>query len=102
MAILVILLALAIPILAILLDSELAKALAQRIANGPLPAADRSTQERLQFLEGEVERLVSEVGRLEEEGQFMHRLLTERASGDDSPSSGGTPLPGSSEDDHHQ
>lgn len=83
MGILVILLVLLIPILAIVLDSELAKALAQRISAGPLPSSDRATQERLSFLENEVERLTSEVGRLEEEGAFMHRLLTERSSADE-------------------
>jgi hypothetical protein len=91
MGILVILLVLMIPILAIVLDSSIAKALAQRISAGPLPAGDRATQERLAFLESEVERLTSDLGRLEEESQFMHRLLTERSSASDEP---GTPPSG--------
>jgi hypothetical protein len=86
----IVLLVLFIPILAIVMDSEIAKALAQRIAKGPLPSDDRAAMERLGFLEREVERLSSDLGRLEEESQFMHRLLTERssASDEDKPGSG--------------
>jgi len=78
---LIILLVLLIPILAIVLDSQLGRALAARLENRSLGSADAATHERLAFLEGEVERLGSEVTRLEEESQFLHRLLTERASG---------------------
>ena len=38
-------------------------------------------EERIALLEGEVERLSQEVRRLEEQTEFMHRLLTERATG---------------------
>jgi hypothetical protein len=37
------------------------------------------------YLEGEVERLASELHRLDEESQFLHRLLTERAGGGEAP-----------------
>lgn len=81
---LIILLILLIPILAIVLDSQLGRALAARLEGRALGSGDKVTDERIAFLEGEVERLGSELGRLEEESQFLHRLLTERASGSES------------------
>jgi hypothetical protein len=36
------------------------------------------TSERLSCLEGEVERLTTEVRKLEEESQFLNNLLTDR------------------------
>lgn len=87
---LIILLILLIPILAIVLDSQLGRALAARLENRPLATGDQVTHERIAFLEGEVERLGSELNRLEEESQFLHRLLTERSSGEES----GGALPG--------
>jgi uncharacterized small protein (DUF1192 family) len=81
MVLIIILLVLMIPLLAILLDSHLGKALAARIERRPLTSGEEITQERIALLEGEVERLGSELSRLEEESQFLHRLLTERASG---------------------
>ena len=77
---LIILLVLLIPILAIVLDSQLGRALAARLEGRSLPPADGAVQERIAFLEGEVERLGSEMARLEEEREFLHKLLTERAS----------------------
>ena len=35
--------------------------------------------ERVVFLEGEMERLTSEIARLDEEGQFVTKLLSERS-----------------------
>jgi hypothetical protein len=37
--------------------------------------------ERIGYLEGEVERLSQEMGRLDEESQFLHQLLDERPGG---------------------
>jgi hypothetical protein len=34
--------------------------------------------ERVAFLEGEVERLTSELSRIDEETEFLHKLLAER------------------------
>jgi hypothetical protein len=34
--------------------------------------------ERLAFLEGEMERLTGEIARLDEESEFLHKLLAER------------------------
>ena len=79
----IILLVLLIPILAIVLDSQLGRALAARVERRPLSAGDEVTQDRIALLESEVERLGSELSRLEEESEFLHRLLAERASGSD-------------------
>lgn len=78
---LIILLILLIPILAIVLDSQLGRALAARLENRTIAGGDDATQARLAVLEAEVERLGSEMSRLEDEGQFLHRLLTERSPG---------------------
>ncbi len=79
----IILLALLIPILAIVLDSPVGKALAQRVQGGNAGTIDAHTSERMAYLEGEVERLSSELHRLDEESRFLTRLLTERAEGGD-------------------
>ena len=42
---------------------------------GALP---QITQERIDYLEGEIERLDEDVRRLEEESRFMQQLLSER------------------------
>jgi hypothetical protein len=73
------LLVLLIPILAIVLDSPVGRALAGRLERrGLSPGSDDGTSERLAYLEGEVERLTTEMRRLEEESQFLNQLLTER------------------------
>ncbi len=76
---LIFVLVLLIPILAIVLDSPVGRALARRLEGRELsPGADKMTSERLSYLEGEVERLTTEVRRLEEESQFLNNLLTDR------------------------
>jgi len=75
----IIVLILLIPILAIVLDSPVGRALAERLDRKGLgTGAGVVTGERLSYLEGEFERLTSEVRRLEEESQFLNKLLTER------------------------
>lgn len=74
-------LALLIPILAIVLDSQVGRALASRLERRSLAHPDDLTGERLGYLEGEVERLSQEIARLEEESQFLHQLLDERPGG---------------------
>lgn len=80
---LIILLALLIPILAIVLDSHVGRALAARLERGDEDDARSVLAERVRYLEGEVERLGQEIERLEEESQFLERLLTSRQEGDE-------------------
>jgi hypothetical protein len=68
-----------IPILAIVLDSQLGRALAARLERRGIAEPNDVMAERLGYLEGEVERMSGELSRLQEESQFLHRLLTERA-----------------------
>jgi len=74
-------LALLIPILAIVLDSQVGRALASRLERRGLERPDDLMGERMGYLEGEVERLSQEMGRLEEESRFLHQLLDERPGG---------------------
>jgi len=71
-------LVLLIPILAIVLDSQVGRALASRLERRGLGQPDDLLQERLMYLEGEVERLSKEVGRLDDESAFLQKLLEER------------------------
>ena len=71
---LVILIVLMIPLLAVVLDSQVVRALAARIESDGTNA-DPALAKRLTQLEGEVERLNNEVMRLDEETTFLHRLL---------------------------
>jgi hypothetical protein len=75
---LILVLVVLIPLLAIVLDSQVGKALAGRLERRGLDAPADITAERIAFLEGEVERLGSEVERLDEQSDFVTKLLTER------------------------
>ena len=75
---LILVLVVLIPLLAIILDSQVGRALASRLERRSLDVPSDLTAERIAFLEGEVERLTSEVLRLDDESQFVHKLLTER------------------------
>jgi len=76
---LIVVMVLLIPILAIVLDSPVGRALAGRLERKELGSGgDELTGERLSYLEWEFERLTSEVRRLEEESQFLNKLLAER------------------------
>jgi hypothetical protein len=72
----IIVLVLMIPILAILMDSSIARAIANRIDRRDPGQPDRLYSERIAYLEGEVERLASDVSRLQDESQFVQKLLT--------------------------
>jgi len=76
---LILILVVLIPLLAIVLDSQVGKALAARLERRTLDAPGDLTAERIAFLEGEVERLASEIERLGEESEFVQKLLTERS-----------------------
>jgi len=71
-------LVLLIPILAIVLDSPVGRALAGRLERKGLGEPPDMMAERMAFLEGELERLTTEVRKLEDESQFLHQLLGER------------------------
>ena len=77
----ILLLVLLIPILAIVLDSQLGRALASRLERKSLAHPDDLMAERLGYLEGEVERLSQDLAKLEEESQFLQQLLDERPGG---------------------
>ena len=78
---LILVLVVLIPLLAIILDSQVGKALAARLEQRGLGSPADVTAERIAFLEGEVERLSSEIARLDEQSEFVHKLLTERQPG---------------------
>ena len=77
MGYIILILALMIPLIAVVLDSHLGRALADYILKRGSNAADleAGANKRLAALETEVERLNAEVLRLEEETTFLHRLL---------------------------
>lgn len=85
---LIVVLVLLIPILAIVLDSDVGKAIARRLERGKRKSADAGEHDRLVYLEGELERLGREVGRLDEESQFLHKLLAEGSESGALPRSG--------------
>lgn len=85
----ILLIALLIPLLAVVLDSPPARALATRLERGTNGAGGAVDGARLASLEAEVQRLSEQVGELEAESRFLRQLLAERpqrpglASGDE-------------------
>lgn len=76
----IVVLALLIPIIAIVLDSDVGRAIARRLERGSHKADPGAEDDlRLRLVESEVERLSRELARLGEESQFLHRLLAEGA-----------------------
>jgi uncharacterized protein YlxW (UPF0749 family) len=76
LVLIVLLVALMIPLVAVILDSQVGRAIAARMegGRGPESLSDR----RLAALEAEIDRLNREVQRLDEESEFIHRLLEEK------------------------
>jgi hypothetical protein len=72
---LVVLVALMIPLIAVVLDSQVGRALAGRLEKSPHHTSDDATTRRVAQLEAEVERLNGQMQQLEEETTFLHRLL---------------------------
>lgn len=72
----VLLVALMIPIVGIVIDSPIGRALARRL-EGPEPAPPglRELAQKVELLEAEVDDLTRAVKGLEEENQFLQRLL---------------------------
>lgn len=76
----ILLVALLIPIMGIVIDSPIGRALGRRI-EGPEPQVAQPVadlQRRLEALEGEVEELNGHVRQLQEENQFFQKLLEEQ------------------------
>lgn len=74
---LVILALLLVPVMAILIDSPIGRALARRV-EGPIDAAPPPVLElakKVQLLEAEMDDLNRAVERLQEENQFLQKLL---------------------------
>lgn len=86
---LVVILALMIPLVAILLDSQLGKALAARFER---PGREQDEPmllgRRVAALESEVDRLNHELERTREESEFVRRLLEGKPEGGALPPSG--------------
>lgn len=73
----VLLVALLIPLTAVILDSQVGRALAARL-EGKGGEVGSGMATRVAALEGDVDRLNREVARLDEENAFLQRLLEER------------------------
>lgn len=71
------LVALLIPLMAVILDSRLGQALAARLERDAKSVGPEEAG-RLAALEGDVERLSEEVRRLREQGEFLEHLVAER------------------------
>jgi len=85
---LIVLVILLIPILSIVLDSQLGRALAARVERREIGPAGELIADRMAALESEVERLSAEVRRLDEEGQFLQKLLESRSGETRTPGEG--------------
>ncbi|HSL69983.1 MAG TPA: hypothetical protein VK864_07050 [Longimicrobiales bacterium] len=72
----VLLVALMIPLTAVILDSQVGRALAARLERNS--GTDLASGSRMAALEAEIERLGKEVNRLDEETTFLHKLLENR------------------------
>jgi hypothetical protein len=89
----ILLVALLIPLLAVVLDSAPVRALATRLERRGGEVATPHDGARLAALEGEVQRLADQVASLEEEGRFLRQLLERRR-----PEPGLPPAEGSRDD----
>ena len=79
MLLIILLVALMIPLAAVILDSQVGRALAARLERGDgRDGRDVSAGSRMAQLESEVERLGKEVSRLDDETAFLHQLLETR------------------------
>lgn len=78
LVLIVLLVALMIPLTAVILDSQVGRALAGRLERGR-ELDEPGSNRRLAALETEVERLGRELQRLDEESAFLHRLLESKS-----------------------
>ena len=78
---LILLVALLIPIMGIVLDSPIGRALARRLEGAsPAPPALVDLSKKVETLEAEIEELNRTVQALQEESAFLHRLLADPTS----------------------
>lgn len=83
---LILLVALLIPIMGIVLDSPIGKALARRLEGAsPAPPAIGELVKKIEALEAEVEQLNRAVETLQDESAFLHRLLADPSTRSTSP-----------------
>jgi hypothetical protein len=75
---LVLLVALLIPIIGLVLDSPVGRALARRLEGPEQPAAIGDLARRVEVLETELEEMQRGLKAVEEENQFLQRLLEEQ------------------------
>jgi hypothetical protein len=77
----ILLVALLIPIMGILIDSPIGRALARRLEGPePVPASMAELAKKVELLESEVDDLHRSVEALQEESAFYQRLLEDSAS----------------------
>jgi len=77
---LVLLVALLIPILGIVIDSPIGRAIARRLEGADqIPAALGELAKKVDLLESEMDDLTRTVQNLQEENQFLQRLLEDSA-----------------------
>lgn len=75
-ALLVLAVALLIPVVGILIDSPIGRAVARRVEGSDgVPASVTELARKVELLEGDVDDLHKEVRALREENQFLQRLL---------------------------
>jgi sensor domain CHASE-containing protein len=77
----IIIFALSIPLVAVILDSQLGRAVAKRLERDD-EQVESGLSARLGALESDVERLTSAVQTLEEQSEFVQRLLEQRPAQD--------------------
>ena len=76
--VLLILVALLIPIMSVVLDSPIGRALARRVEGAPpAPQGVADLTRKVEALEAEIEELNRTVQALQEESAFLHRLLAD-------------------------
>ena len=79
---LILLVALLIPIMGIVIDSPIGRALARAgwRARRPFPPPSPTLAKKVEVLEGELEELQRSVTALQEENQFLQRLLEDQSA----------------------